>query len=206
MGEGAASRLAALGQQHGDSDCRVNNRLQSQFWRERGCGGGPAKEEVDEGEDRGKEQLLPASASAAKRSWWMRPPPPPPPPPPEVETTTTDDDRRPLCLSPQHQTGGGRTKDKFSRVLLLASGRRDSSSSSTLARPRRKERGSEAGGGDGGQEGEDLAAAKPRLFRLSSCWECVFAGYKMLSPASTCTGTIWKYYEKLKDATSERKP
>ena len=27
----------------------------------------------------------------------------------------------------------------------------------------------------------------------------------MLSPSSTCTGTIKKYYEKLKDATSERK-
>jgi hypothetical protein len=27
----------------------------------------------------------------------------------------------------------------------------------------------------------------------------------MLSPSSTCTGTIKKYYEKLKDATSEQK-
>ena len=31
-------------------------------------------------------------------------------------------------------------------------------------------------------------------------------GGKMISPSSNCTGTIRKYYEKLKDATQERKP
>ncbi len=37
-------------------------------------------------------------------------------------------------------------------------------------------------------------------------WRDILHGSKMLSPASTCTGTLWKYYEKLKDATNERKP
>ena len=30
--------------------------------------------------------------------------------------------------------------------------------------------------------------------------------FNMISPASTCMGTIHKYYEKIKDATEERKP
>jgi len=29
--------------------------------------------------------------------------------------------------------------------------------------------------------------------------------FAMLSPSGTCSGTLWKYYEKLKDATGERK-
>ena len=41
---------------------------------------------------------------------------------------------------------------------------------------------------------------------LDQHYKVVLLWSKMLSPASTCTGTIRKYYEKLKDATSERKP
>ena len=63
------------------------------------------------------------------------------------------------------------------------------------------------------------STAAALLFRVVVCWESLLSSSKrisgggggggsgnMLSPASTCTGTIWKYYEKLKDATNERKP
>jgi hypothetical protein len=51
---------------------------------------------------------------------------------------------------------------------------------------------------------ETVAAGLMRLeaayeIRISVSWQT------MLSPSSTCTNTIKKYYEKLKDATGERK-
>ena len=52
-----------------------------------------------------------------------------------------------------------------------------------------------------------VGVATARLMRLDAAYEIsISVSWKtMLSPSGTCTTTIKKYYEKLKDATAERK-